>query len=267
MSYRLLPSAIRLVLQTADELQVKLPAVIRDDLDSHMALINNVAETSFAGQSIAQAVNEAVLAGNDPVDDPAVQAAFIRDRVCELQNVGALNSAALDMLHASVRPALDAIFDAFKPAFDTAGTQLTEAHAVFVSNGLTEMDDTQIASSGIDVAQANLDARRSIETMRRIRNVLDAVEAALGKIGSGNGVSRAAMTIDPGDTPATEMRRFLGAITPWEALNAGYTISLASPTEQRARVARALAADEAADVALDQKRKDSIKQQYGSLRS
>jgi hypothetical protein len=261
----MLPLALRTVLQTADELGVKIPTKLRTDIDSRMALIKNVAETSFAGQSVAEAVNEAVLAGKDPVDDTAVQAAFIRDRVHELQGAGALDSAAQTMLQKVVADAVDGIFDAFKPAYDKAGAQLSAAHAVFAANGLTTMDDSQIASAGIEVAQANVDARKAIDVMRRIPTSLDSLEAALGKMGNGNGVNRAAMTIDTGIAPASDLRRFQGALTPWEALGQGYSISLANPTEQRARIARAHRADEDEAAGFEQARKDAIHAAYSTV--
>jgi len=265
MSFRLLPMAIRAVLQTADTHNAKIPKALRADLENSLELIANVATTSFAGQSIADAVNDAVRNGEDPTESADVQAAFIRDRVQELQSNGALDNAARTNLHQVTVDAVDGLFDAFKPIYDAAGAQLAAAHATFVANGIPTMDDTQIANANLDVAQANVDARKAQATLRSILNALDALEAALGKMGSGNGVGRAVATFDLGTTPASDLRRFLGAMTPWEALTEGYTISLANPTEQRARIARANRADEDTNASFAQQQHDAMATSWGKI--
>ncbi len=228
---RYLPTAVRTLITTADQLKVALPKTARADLIHALDVIDKATSMNDLSSDVPAAVFNALDAGNDPTSDPEVIAAAVRAQIGNQAVYSQVIDRASVNLVDTVRLHIDGIFDTFKPAYDKAGVQLEEAHAILTSHGIDSLDRTdQIATAGLDVARANLQAREATVLLDQITNPLTQLLVA-SELTPGSYLGLAFTTVDTGDAPAVAVRQSMGhktKLSPWAALSAGYTLSLAN---------------------------------------
>lgn len=261
MSDRIFPITVRQLLAAADKHNVTIPPKLRNQIDKDIHIIDLVSEMNFKdGPTIAEALVDALAGDRDPFSDPAVQAAMTRETIANRHSFGGLTEAARVRLLETVTASVEDIVESFKPAFNKAGAKLATAHATLTSAGVPTPDAPEVMNRSLPIAAASIDARNTLETIREIWSVIDLVLNATGR-SSGAAGGRTAQIIDTGDATSGEVRQLEQGrkADPWAALNAGYTISLATPTEVKERVARVRAADQQTEADAVSAFKDAFK--------
>lgn len=236
---RNLPHLIRKLYDTAEKHKVTIPAAIRKDLDTHLEVIKRAESATFTGETIGAAVISALMADRDPVTDPNVQAAIVRDRMNSTQTINQIVETSTTMLHSAIREHMEEIFEAFKPAYNKAGATFTDAVQQLHEAGFS--NTAEGGHPNLELARANLDAREAETTITTLHQ---AITTLLVTAGSKNGTPLGRMVdrLDTGDAPSYQILNTLTqGWTLWDAVVAGYTISLATPNETDDRAAHAYA--------------------------
>lgn len=240
---RNLPPTIRNIYKVATRHKITIPADIRRDLDKAMNVIDRAESATFDGPTIGEAVTAALMAERNPVTDNAVQLAIVRDRLQSTQTISQIVGTATGTLYDATLKHLDRIVEVFKPVFNKAGETFTEAVEQLTAAGITKLDGT--GGSNLDLARANIQAREAAEIMQEIGGATGSLLVAVGRL-NGTPLGTKVNRIDTGDTPAVEILNTLQhSSNPWDAVVAGYTISLATPTETDDRAAHAYEIQEA----------------------
>lgn len=255
---RLIASATTQLLSTLDSTAAKLPKNLRTDIDTRLENASTIGSYQLKEQSIAEAMHDAITEGRDPLADPNVQRAALASSLTASQASGQLSEAAHRRLADVIDANLDTIITAVKGPFDAAGKQLTAAHATLKAAGLTGLDDPGIMQSrSIDIVTASAEGRVASDTLNRLDNALNVLLGAL-QTHSVTGSAATALRFDMGDESLTALSG-VRKLAYWDALDRGYTISLATSDEQAARIQRAEQTDrtreQAARLAEDAARK------------
>lgn len=237
---RLVEMTVRNLLKTADEVGAKIKPTLRKDITARFDLLTAANTVDLNGPSVPDAMADALLAKRDPMADPAVREAVIRQ---QLQNQQAgLSISAGEKLERLIADHIDELVDAFKPVYDANGAELGKAHAVMKERGVPEIDSALVASSDMEAAAANYAARNAREILRSIDVVIHPLLSLFSRINGAN-TGRVLQFADAGDaTTGTIMQKL--RYDHWTALEAGFTIRLANPTDTMARVEHARAMQE-----------------------
>jgi hypothetical protein len=235
---RVFPIAVRQTLSAAATFDATIDPDLHEEIETKLGLITEAAALTFEGATVAEAVNDALAAGRDIPSDPGVRDAYFRAELRRLRDSDQLAEIARQRLYKAVVSNIDAIVEAFKPAHDAAGERVAAAHAVITAHGIPNLEDSGIVSAGLDVARANVEAREALAVIHAIDTALRMILTSTGKLNE-SPVSSVVRMADTGNASADDIRRQGRNLTPWEAVDAGYTISLATPTETNERVARA----------------------------
>lgn len=234
---RALPPTIRRLYDAADKLKITIPADIRRDLDKPLTVVDRAETAVFDGPAIGEAVTAAFMADRDPVTDPAVLEAIVRDKLNATQTINQIVETGSYALHDASLKHLDRIVEAFKPTYDKAGAAFTEAVERLTAAGITELDGA--GGGSLELARLNIQAREAAATMQTIATATGSLIVTVGRV-NGTPVGAMVNRLDTGDTAAVELINTLRpGWTTWDAVNAGYTPSLATPTEADNRAARA----------------------------
>jgi hypothetical protein len=257
---RVFPQAMRRLVQTAEKRGVNFPAKIRKEIDDDLALIDKADKFDFAnGPSMSDVVLAAIREDRDPLADPEVIRIVARDAINQRTNFGTITQSATERLHATVISNLDEIVDQFKPVFNTAGAKLAAAYEVLTAAGFKALDDQGIMTAPMSVAKANVEAREAIETISAITQALALVYTCTGSANP-TPVGRVVQIADIEDTPAMSIARTRsGHMSPWEIVAAGFTLSLANPTDTDARAQHAYEVEELRTLAAAKADRDYIR--------
>lgn len=241
---RAITSAVENLLKVADKYEAKFNTAARKNLETQLAAVKKIDNIKFTGPSVGDAVLAAVIAGCDPLEDPEVRAALTRRQLAGYVTNGELTDSGRANLHHVVTEQIEAFVTALKTPFNKAGTKLSDAHAVITGAGIDSLNNPLIQTAPLPVAKANLDAREALAAITEIRAAIVRVLIATVGIG-GTPLGTQGLILDTGDTPAEEILRHGRNLDPWEAISAGYRISLATPTETTARAEHAYDMSEA----------------------
>ncbi|QDQ98104.1 hypothetical protein [Tomitella fengzijianii] len=158
----------RQIATTYKAIGATLPESVRNAL-ANADTVRNADIRTGGLDLIAPAIADAVLAGTDPVDDPAVQ------RAVTVQAFGGPTGDGLDRAlqrvmdertTTAIRGEMDAILGGLADAAQQAGQQLSAARRIL---GDVELDDeTTIIRLGADAVRAWADARDAVATLRII---------------------------------------------------------------------------------------------------
>lgn len=232
---RLIPNATKQFLKTLDATGAKLPKSLHAEINKRLENANTIGDYRLKEQSIADALHDAITDGRDPLTDPAVQRAALVSTLSGSDAISGLADAAHRRLGDVVTENIDTLITALKGPFDAAGKQLADAHATIKSAGLSSFDDPSIIQSRSgEVVTAGAQARVATDTLTKLDNALNPLLNATDTR-SRVGESHPAFRFDMGDHAFQGIRR----LTYWDALDRGYTISLATRAEKAARIQRA----------------------------
>ncbi|MGM1029419.1 MAG: hypothetical protein ACQEWM_06030 [Actinomycetota bacterium] len=264
MNARVLPYLTCTALKTADEHRITIPATLRKMIEQQLTLIDDAGSITLGTVSISEALVDAITAGRDPLDDPAVQRAALAAQLSTMTAFGSIANTARDRLAATLRDNIDELVNAFQKPYAKAGQELAKAHAILTDAGIDDLDNPAIQRAGLDIATANVNAVSAIHTLEEIDSAIGTLISSLSLANAsrtGNTHSR----FDTGDASGSEVearRSTSTKVTHWEGVSRGYTVSLATPNETRERVDHANAIQAQADRAQDQRSRDAMSSPY-----
>lgn len=242
--YRSLPHMLRRLFAAYTQYGVKPPKVAAE-LDELITVAETIERTRFAPEPLDVVVATSIREGRDPVDDPAVLRSIVASHLAGLTGAGALGSAARAEVAGVAKVAVDDLIEPLQAPFAEAGAKFTAAHTVLTAAGITGLRDRVLATASLPVATAGVEARTAEATMRTIAEATAQVLMQLD-LWDATPIGVRVRTVDTGDAGSTAILRALPATghDAWAAANAGYTHSLATPTEQAERYARVYQRDE-----------------------
>lgn len=248
MTSRTITSSIRKYIRTADQYQIKIP----NELRANLTIAADSSETitpEINAPTLREAVYAAHKAGRDIVTDPDVTAAVIGEQVAQLTvyNDPLTEQARTDAVR-YVRTHADAIIDAFKPVYNTHAQALTDAHST-LGTTLNGPNDPALLQARGRRGEAALAAREAAHTLDDLDLALKGLLAAANTQDTSR-LGPVALTVDISEHSAHQTNP---RMSHWDALNNGYTISLANLTEARARRESAYEVDET-ELAAQQRR-------------
>lgn len=235
---RVFPIAVRQTLAAATKFSATIDPDLHEEIETKLGLITEAAALTFEGATVAEAVNDALAAGRDIPSDAGVRDAYFRAELRRLRDSDQLAEIARYRLYVAVVSNIDAIVEGFKPTYDAAGERVAAAHTVITAHGIANIADSGIMSAGLEVARANVEAREALAVIHAIDAALTMILSATNTLNE-SPISSIVRMADTGTASSDDIRRQGRTLTPWEAVTAGYTISLATPAEARERVARA----------------------------
>lgn len=229
---RLTVNTVRQVFANAESVGATIPKPIRDEHALLDALAEKTRHGIGLGDRLAAAVLDALASGSDPVTDQRVRDAVVAR---EISNSGVgLERVLGDRVVDFLRRHDDAILAGFVKPFDRAAASINTALGTL---GKADLNDPRaILARGGDAAQAWADAQKAEETIKRIRDTY----VLLGTVHNAYSVDPRYKVLVYADIPPNRfLDDGLASTQPpaWELAQRGYTLSLATPTALRARVA------------------------------
>lgn len=234
---RIIAQLVRGVLNAADQHGAKIKPTLRQSLSAQIEQMRAATNLDLSGPSVADTVMAALSDGRNPVEDPAVVHAIVRERLGSGETTAQLTDVARNQLTATVTENADAIVAAFQPAYNTAAAALTNNADVLRRAGIEDLEARALTRANVNVATAAATAREAIKTLNDINNALSPLLQTIGRL-DGSPLARVVRIVEPGNATASELLR-LPHGDPWAAVLAGFTVSLGTPSEIRERVAQA----------------------------
>lgn len=238
----ILPAVVQFVALADD---VSAPITARPTIDTAFATVDrlgNLPEHS----TVIDATLDAIRRDKDPATDPAVRAALTARDLAPILT-GAAEAVALDLVG---NLDADDLIAALQPAHADAAADYTAAWHTLAPTGATGLRDPLLAAAAPPIADAAYAALLALRRLERLEQVTGALIVALGHSLAG-ATSVLHRVTDTNDSTLSDVRRTLGlghnSLDPWQRLAAGYTISLATPTETDQRIEHAIAAEDEAD--------------------
>jgi hypothetical protein len=171
-------AAVRRLTSVTDQLGVKIPKAITDAADKAEATTEAARGFRVPVGAYAQAVYEAIEAGNDPAADPQVHRLIACDRLNHPDlpaNVAALASVRVTE---EARKHGDTVVSALRTPFDTAAEAIAACAERIGDTPLTETD--RILRHGGDIAAVWSAALGAVETIAKIGTAWNHLATAAG---------------------------------------------------------------------------------------
>lgn len=241
MANRAFPQTVRKYLTTAETHGVKLPRALKEVISTRLELIETANRIDITGPTVAEAAYNAISNGQNPLDDPEVTRAIARSTLAPVVQQNGVANVATDKLEETIREHIEELAAAYQHAYNNAGERFTAAHATLTASGITSLNDPRVSTMGLDTAKANLDAREANRILHDLHEALTTLLLAVGRLES-TPVGGLLVNVDAGDATAPQiLAAFHGnrRAEPWDIASAGYRISLATPTEAKARAEHA----------------------------
>lgn len=226
----LAPHIFATVTGTAERLGAALPPAVADG-HAQLAELRSRASTLDTGSpdDVARAIVDALAAGVDPAEDPAVQVAVNRHAVAAAA-AGVRSTITTRTEQLLCSHAAD-IVEAFTGPFDRAAVTLVES---FGRLGDLDLGDTDaVTRLGGDAAGVWLAAKAAEQAIVDIREVWQELAVIARSVPFAPHLA-AHVIADVPASAAIEDPAVL-RLRPWELVRRGWTLSLATPEEYRCR--------------------------------
>lgn len=237
---RSIHTVVRSYLTVLDELGGTLDKPFRKEIDQHLNLIAKLDSTDLSGPTIGEATYDALAEGLDPISAPTVHDAIVRAKLRSMESLGMLAQPGRDRLLATIQNRTDELVAGLVLAYNNAGEQFHQAHKELTAEGINGVNDPKITTKTITTARSAFTAREALDVMNRIGQTTAGILLATDQLVT-DPIGRVVRIIEPGTATTAAIKQL--STNHWKIVGAGYTISLATPTETQARIDRARDAD------------------------
>jgi len=229
------------LLAAADKHGATLPKGTRADLDAALDVARRADAYAVKPADLPGAIVDALAAGRDPLEDRAVIAAAVSDRVGNVMP-GARERAAHRIV-ATIKEHIDDTVQGFAPVWDANGAALTD-HLRHLPGGADFLtaDPRTVARHSPDTLRHWTEARAARDTLTELHTVLVAALEAAGR--PHHGPVTACMFYD-GATSAHDLTAHIRQANPAQAAETGLRFSLTTTAHARDRYQAVIAADDA----------------------